>query len=243
MLQLRLEGRTYGYIATKAGVSRQRVQQVLSPPSAVRTYIVNKASGKCTICGILVGVSGNVHHFTTQEEDYNDIDNLQLLCSSCHRTTHVHMKGYTGPSPEEIKTLRKTLGVTQAYLANLIGITETTLSMWEKGKEIPSDSEALTDLIHIWKNPDSVIKVIAEKEVLMEAEEIKTLRKNLKLTQKAFAKKLKVVRSTVIRWEQGQKHPSRPMLARLRRLVILWLQRQKETAKKGGSEEWLNRMR
>lgn len=86
---MRLNGRTYEYIAGKAGVSRQRIQQLLSPPSSIRKYIIKKYNGCCDDCGIFVGKSGHVHHKPANgEEDYNDIENLQLLCLSCHRIEH-----------------------------------------------------------------------------------------------------------------------------------------------------------
>ena len=88
MLEMRLGGQTYGAIASKAGVSRQRVQQILSPPTAIRNLIVKQAKGKCQDCGIQVGRSGHVHHIGGGHENYNDIDNLQLLCPSCHRHAH-----------------------------------------------------------------------------------------------------------------------------------------------------------
>ena len=89
MLTLRLEGRTYEYIANKAGVTRQRVQQLLSPPKAIRDFVVAKYNGYCGTCGLYVGDSGHVHHNPSNgEENYNDIENLELLCISCHRSKH-----------------------------------------------------------------------------------------------------------------------------------------------------------
>ncbi len=99
MLVLRLDGFTYQYIADKAKVSRQRVQQILSPPKAIRQFVVEKYHGRCADCGIYVGDSGHVHHQNTLEEDYQDINNLFLLCVSCHRQRH-------SPNP---KTLRPCL--------------------------------------------------------------------------------------------------------------------------------------
>lgn len=90
MVMLRLEGRTYQYIADKVGVSRQRIQQLLSPPKAIRDYVVRKYDGYCSKCGIYVGSSGHIHHEGANgEEDYNDIENLQLLCIACHRGKHI----------------------------------------------------------------------------------------------------------------------------------------------------------
>lgn len=89
MLKLRLEGRTYQYVADKAGLTRQRIQQILSPPAPIRDYVVQKYDGYCDNCGIYVGPGGHVHHEgTSGEEDYNDLENLQLLCLSCHMKKH-----------------------------------------------------------------------------------------------------------------------------------------------------------
>jgi Zn finger protein HypA/HybF involved in hydrogenase expression len=88
ILKLRLEGLTYGTIADKAGVSRQRVQQILSPPSEIRKFVVAKYRGKCSNCGILVGQSGHIHHKDSTADEYNDINHLELLCIGCHRKVH-----------------------------------------------------------------------------------------------------------------------------------------------------------
>ncbi len=90
-LALRLEGQTFKAIATAVGLSRQRVQQILSPPVAIRVQVVEAARGACQLCGIFVGGSGHVHHQLAKGvvvDDYNDIKNLRLLCISCHRLEH-----------------------------------------------------------------------------------------------------------------------------------------------------------
>jgi hypothetical protein len=88
MLQMRLQGYTYGAIGKQAGYSRQYIQQVLSPPKAIRDYVVKKYNGFCSECHLFVGVHGHIHHVGLEQENYNDIDNLQLLCISCHKTKH-----------------------------------------------------------------------------------------------------------------------------------------------------------
>ena len=89
MLRMRLDGLSYQAIATQAGISRQRVQQLLSPQKAVRDFVIKQADGKCQICGIKVNHSGHVHHKACDiDENYNDIEQLQLLCLSCHRKSH-----------------------------------------------------------------------------------------------------------------------------------------------------------
>ena len=90
LIRLKLGGATYAELGQMLGISRQRVQQLLAPPTAVRRYVVEKYRGICSSCGLTVGESGHVHHNgPTDEEDWNDIDNLELLCRSCHRAAHL----------------------------------------------------------------------------------------------------------------------------------------------------------
>ena len=89
MLYLKLQGQTYRAIGKLAGISRQRVQQLLAPPRAIREIVVKRVNGLCQRCQLYVGKSGHVHHKgSTTEEDFNDLDNLELLCPSCHRNEH-----------------------------------------------------------------------------------------------------------------------------------------------------------
>ena len=94
MLELRVAGASYQAIAARAGVSRQRVQQLLSPPPGLRRFIVDRAKGKCERCGVTVGNSGHIHHRSHNDLGlYNDTKNLRLLCRGCHWAVH------TGPAP------------------------------------------------------------------------------------------------------------------------------------------------
>ena len=90
-LELRLAGMAYAEIGRHMKVSRQRAQQLLAPPPALRRFIVERAKGRCEKCGVLVGMSGHVHHRASIGMDcdtYHDVENLALLCLSCHRQTH-----------------------------------------------------------------------------------------------------------------------------------------------------------
>lgn len=96
MLDLRLNGWTYRAIGKLAGISGQRVQQVLSPPRAVKQHIYDRFQRLCNRCSLYVGESGHIHHGTTKPgiDDYNDIANLELLCRSCHRQAHGPYSGH-----------------------------------------------------------------------------------------------------------------------------------------------------
>lgn len=98
MLAMRLAGETYASIGRKANVSRQRVQQLIDPLPYIKDLVFKRAEGKCQRCGIFMGrsrydsqLSGHIHHVGNPEEDYNDTDNLLLLCPSCHRFVHGEM--------------------------------------------------------------------------------------------------------------------------------------------------------
>ncbi|KKN34504.1 hypothetical protein LCGC14_0792990 [marine sediment metagenome] len=88
-LHFRLSGMTYAQIGKELGISRQRVQQLVSPPKAVRDLVVSRANGECERCSIRVGRSGQVHHSNASNGDtFNEIENLQLLCIPCHLIAH-----------------------------------------------------------------------------------------------------------------------------------------------------------
>jgi DNA-binding transcriptional regulator LsrR (DeoR family) len=89
-LRLRLEGLSYSEIGARMGVSRQRIQGLVQAPKHIRVYVSQKADNCCEICGVRVS-GGHIHHKAAkglEAEDYNDIDNLQYLCISCHRKAH-----------------------------------------------------------------------------------------------------------------------------------------------------------
>jgi len=88
ILQDRLDGESYAEIGRKYNLSRQWVQQLLSPHAEIRNYVIEKYHNRCASCGILLNKGGNIHHKNTDYESYNDIENLEYLCVSCHRRKH-----------------------------------------------------------------------------------------------------------------------------------------------------------
>ena len=90
MLMMRLDGATYAAIAQAAGISRQRVQQILRPPPGIRKQVVDRYAGRCVDCGIHVGHTGHIHHKDLSIElgQWNDQENLELLCITCHLFRH-----------------------------------------------------------------------------------------------------------------------------------------------------------
>ena len=139
MLKLRLDGLTYRDIANRAGISRQRVQQLLSPPPKIRQFVLDKYDDRCNRCGVYVGYSGHVHHNGDNPETYNDINNLELLCLSCHRKAHFYdtfdeidkdtaegaMRKLT-PREQKVMELVKQ-GLTNRQIATQLGLSEQTV--------------------------------------------------------------------------------------------------------------------
>ena len=154
MLKLRIDGYTYEEIALKAGVTRQRIQQLLAPPKEIRDYVIKKYDGRCVDCGLIVGKSGQVHHENFDTEAYNDINNLVLLCKSCHRGRHHFGLSLGGGTrimdSKEIHKLRKKLGLTQKELAARVRVDAITVSRWELEKQRPSQ-QALRQLTRLAK--------------------------------------------------------------------------------------------
>ena len=96
LLEAKISGKTYAEIAKGTGVSRQRIQQILSPSPVIRRFIKRKYKNRCAKCGVLIENFGHIHH-KKMVEDFQNIDNLELLCISCHTKTHT-------PIPSVFKT-------------------------------------------------------------------------------------------------------------------------------------------
>ena len=88
-LLLRLRGLTYAEIGTQLGVSRQRAQQLIRPPREIYEIIKKRANGRCEECATEIANS-QLHHRQADRElsAFNEIENLQYLCRSCHTTKH-----------------------------------------------------------------------------------------------------------------------------------------------------------
>lgn len=54
---------------------------------------------------------------------------------------------------DKIRTMRKSRGWTQGQLADLVGVSESAVGMWESGRRRPGDSaiEALADVFNVPK--------------------------------------------------------------------------------------------
>lgn len=131
---LYLKGLTYAEIGKEMGVSRQRAQQLVKPPTPVMDFIRKRAGGACEQCKIALA-NGHVHHMSN-DAGFNDIDNLQYLCISCHQTKH-----YNEAFPAN------TLGLAMA--ARRLGLSRCRMDQLARSGAIAVQTDPATGWRHI----------------------------------------------------------------------------------------------
>jgi len=98
MLDLRIEGNSFQRIADEAGVTRQAVSLILTPPVDIRDSIYHRHDDRCAHCGLRVitrtegttkNVAGQLHNTRGGDLNWNTPETLILLCASCHRIEHM----------------------------------------------------------------------------------------------------------------------------------------------------------
>ena|SRR5438552_1785867 len=114
----------------------------------------------------------------------------------------------------------------------------TTATRWKPGTDFPyvlplNDSLLAISLPAAWLKPDRsgqplllppAIRALDRLRALFQTQQpptpgfITTLRHALSLTQTQFGHKLGVSKMTISRWERGRLRPSKPAVARLRKL-------------------------
>ena len=115
----------------------------------VRALVFNRDKNTCQMCSS----EGNVliHHLDKDDMN-NELTNLVTLCTKCHLKLHRpnHPKSVrdtikriplikrSNMEAEEIKELRKRLGLTQLELARRLKVAVSSLKKWEHGNNRPS---------------------------------------------------------------------------------------------------------
>ena len=98
MLDLRIEGNSFQRIADEAGITRQAVSLILTPPVDVRDSIYQRHDDRCAHCGLRCitrtedttkNISGHLHNTRGGDLNWNTPETLILLCASCHRIEHM----------------------------------------------------------------------------------------------------------------------------------------------------------
>ena len=125
------KGHSYADIAKKFNVSRQYIQACVRPPSQLREEIFLLYDYKCALCGKVVGVSGDIHHKTYNYRILNNINNLQLLCRTCHSKENKWRK-HMNTLLEQLQKKQKQMGLTDYKFSKYLGISK---QLWYSFKE------------------------------------------------------------------------------------------------------------
>ena len=90
-----VECQTFTEIAEKYGVSKQRIQQLVSAPPAIRKFVHENSKKVCRECGAPVVLRDmQVHEQGAGLVDnYDNISMLICMCRDCHVTEHIKNEG------------------------------------------------------------------------------------------------------------------------------------------------------
>lgn len=97
---------------------------------------------------------------------------------------------------ENIKTIRKSKGLSQQELALKLNVVRQTVSKWEQGLSVP-DSDLLIALSEALETPVSTL--LGETVAESEADEVKALSEKLEIINLQFARR-KAMRRTALHW-------------------------------------------
>ena len=126
-------------------------------------------------------------------------------------------------SPTEIRAQRRSLGLKQAALADLLGVNQATVSRWESGR-IPIESDIWTRLQELrgqknatldWPREISTAKVEGQWPALL-----KQFRMIRNLSQEQLADITGHATESISRWETGRFVPSLSAQLKLRDLIL-----------------------
>ncbi|MFI3283758.1 MAG: helix-turn-helix transcriptional regulator [Erysipelotrichaceae bacterium] len=97
---------------------------------------------------------------------------------------------------ENIKTIRKSKGLSQEELAIKLNVVRQTISKWEKGLSVP-DSEMLVDISEIFEMPVSTLlgeTIVSERE-----DELKVIAEKLEIINLQLSQ-TRINKQKMIRW-------------------------------------------
>ena len=97
---------------------------------------------------------------------------------------------------ENIKTIRKSKGLSQEELAVKLNVVRQTISKWEQGVSVP-DSDMLISLSEALKTPVSTL--IGESVIESEVNDLKVISEKLEVINLQLAQR-KTTRRKIIRW-------------------------------------------
>ena len=121
-----------------------------------------------------------------------DVNLCCLRFYSC-RTYHEVRKEASAMLSENIKTLRKSKGLSQEELAVKLNVVRQTISKWEQGLSVP-DAEMLVALSEALETPVSTM--LSEKITEPEADDLKAIAEKLEVINLQLSKKQQARRKT-----------------------------------------------
>ena len=97
---------------------------------------------------------------------------------------------------QNLKTIRKSKGLSQQELAVKLNVVRQTISKWEQGLSVP-DSEMLISISEVLETPVSTL--LGENVVVPEADTLKAISEKLEVINLQMAQK-KNMRRKIIHW-------------------------------------------
>lgn len=97
---------------------------------------------------------------------------------------------------ENIKSIRKSKGLSQEELAIKLNVVRQTVSKWENGLSVP-DSDMLISVSEVLETPVSVL--LGENVVEQKADDLKAISEKLEVINLQLAQR-KAARTKIIRW-------------------------------------------
>ena len=97
---------------------------------------------------------------------------------------------------ENIKTIRKSKGLSQEELAIKLNVVRQTISKWEQGLSIP-DSEMLVSISEVLETPVSTL--LGETITLSDADDLKAISEKLEVINLQLAQR-KTMRRKILHW-------------------------------------------
>lgn len=106
----------------------------------------------------------------------------------------------------DLRAARKSRGLLQKNVAELLGVRKSTVGSWERAEAVPSakSSRAIAELL---EDPRKLDEAERERKWSFEGAELRAARKRLGLSQSSLARKLGVSRSAVGSWEKDRYVP------------------------------------
>lgn len=117
--------------------------------------------------------------------------------------------------PQNLKYLRSKAGEKQKDIAELLGVSEMTVSRYESGENEPELSKVLMISKHYDLTIDELITVQLQENLPLYVKNIKALRKQNGMTQSDMGDLLRVTQKSISKYEIGERGISVEILCKV----------------------------